>query len=227
MTFTKSEKQFALVFTLIVLLELICIQIESFSKWHYVTKPLIVLSLIVYFLRQGKTLENSIRNFMVFALSFSLAGDILLMFVDQNPVFFTLGLVAFLLAHVMYIITFLKQKNISRRPLAFIIILLVYASGLFYLLKDGLGPMLILVVIYILVILTMATTAYLRKGSVISQNYYMVFYGAILFMVSDSLLALNMFYRPYPLANIGIMVTYALAQFCIVIGILKVVDYKL
>lgn len=161
---------------------------------------------------------------MLLALTFSLVGDILLMFVDQNPVFFMLGLFAFLIAHIMFIITFLKQKNTSRQPLAFIAILLIYASGLFYLLKDGLGAMLIPVAIYMLVILTMSTSAYLRKGSVISQNYYMVFYGAILFMVSDSLLAFNMFYKPFPLANIGIMVTYALAQFFIVIGILKVVD---
>jgi uncharacterized membrane protein YhhN len=132
-----------------------------------------------------------------------------------------LGLVAFLLAHVMYIITFLKQKNTLQQPFTFIAILLVYASGLFYLLKGGLGAMLIPVVIYMLAILTMATTAYLRKGTVTHLSYTMVFIGAVLFMVSDSLLALNMFYKPFPFANIGIMLTYALAQFFIVIGILK------
>jgi uncharacterized membrane protein YhhN len=221
MTFTKFEKQFAFIFTLIFLMELICIQIENLFKWHYVTKPLIVLSLIIFFFIQSKTLQKSFRKLILLALIFSLVGDILLMFADLNPVFFMLGLVAFLLAHVMYIITFLKQKNTLQQPFTFIAILLVYASGLFYLLKGGLGAMLIPVVIYMLAILTMAATAYLRKGTVTHLSYTMVFIGAVLFMVSDSLLALNMFYKPFPFANIGIMLTYALAQFFIVIGILK------
>jgi len=48
-----------------------------------------------------------------------------------------------------------------------------------------------------------------------------VFIGAILFMFSDSILALNKFLQPIPLSSILIMLSYAFAQFCIVIGILK------
>lgn len=218
---TKTEKQFALVFILILALELICNPLESLSQWHYVTKPLIVLSLIFFFLSQSKTLQKGIKIFTLLALIFSLAGDILLMFDDHNPNFFMFGLIAFLLAHVMYIIVYLKHRNKSRHSLPFIVILLLYASGLFYLLNDGLGVMLIPVVVYMVVILTMATTAYLRKGRVSNLNYYFVFLGAILFLISDSLLSVNMFYKPILFANILIMVTYALAQFFIVLGILK------
>lgn len=221
MTLTKPEKQFALVFTLIVLLELICIQIESFSKWRYVTKPMIILSLIIFFFIQSKTLKKSFRKLMLLALAFSLAGDILLLFVDQNPNFFMFGLVAFLIAHIMYIMVYTKHLNKTRRPFLFIMILLIYAIGLFYLLKDGLGNMLIPVVVYMVIILTMTTTAYLRKGKVSIQNYNIVLLGAVLFLISDSLLALNMFYKPIPFANFMIMLTYALAQFFIVFGILN------
>lgn len=221
MMLTKPEKQFALIFSLILVLELICNQFESLSQWHYLTKPLIVISLIVFFFLQSKTLQKSIRKFMVLALLFSLAGDILLMFDDQNPMFFMFGLIAFLIAHIMYIIVYMKHRNTSRQPFLFIMMLLVYAAGLFYLLKDGLGVMLIPVVVYMIVILTMATTAYLRKGNVPIQNYNLVFLGAVLFLVSDSLLSLNMFYKTIPFANILIMLTYGLAQFFIVLGILK------
>lgn len=158
---------------------------------------------------------------MVLALLFSLAGDILLMFDDQNPMFFLFGLIAFLIAHIMYIIVFLKHRNKSKQPFLFITILLIYAVGLFYLLKSGLGAMLLPVVFYMIVILTMATTAFLRKGNVPFQNYNLVFLGAVLFLVSDSLLSLNMFYKPIPFANILIMLTYGFAQFFIVLGILK------
>lgn len=158
---------------------------------------------------------------MVLALLFSLAGDILLMFDDQNPMFFLFGLIAFLIAHIMYIIVFIKHRNKSKQPFLFITILLIYAVGLFYLLKSGLEAMLLPVVFYMIVILTMATTAFLRKGNVPFQNYNLVFLGAVLFLVSDSLLSLNMFYKPIPFANILIMLTYGFAQFFIVLGILK------
>jgi len=218
---TTLEKQFALIFSLILLIELICNQIESLTQWHYVTKPILVISLIVYFFLQSKTLQKPIKNFMVLALLFSLAGDIFLMFDDQNPMFFMFGLIAFLIAHIMYIKVYMKHRNKSRQPFPIIMLLLIYAIGLFYMLKDGLGAMLLPVVFYMIVILTMATTAYIRKGNVPIQNYNMVFIGAILFLISDSLLSLNLFYKPFPLANFSIMLTYGFAQFLIVLGILK------
>jgi uncharacterized membrane protein YhhN len=81
--------------------------------------------------------------------------------------------------------------------------------------------MLIPVVIYMFVILTMVVTAFLRKGRVSIKNYKWVFIGAILFLISDSLLSVNMFFIPILFANILIMVTYSLAQYFIVLGILK------
>ena len=218
---TKTEKSFTLNFTLIVFLELITNQFESLSQWHYAFKPMIVVSLIVYFLMQSKAIEKMMKYLMIMALICSVAGDVFLMFDDQNPNYFIFGLIAFLLAHVMYILVYLKHRNRNRKSLPFILFLIIYASGLFYLIKEGLGSMLIPVIIYMFVILTMATTAFLRKGSVSIQNYNWVFLGAILFLISDSLLSVNMFYKPIEFANILIMVTYAFAQYFIVLGILK------
>ena len=218
---TKPEKQFALVFSCIVILELVSNYNVALSKLHFAVKPMIVLSLVGFVYWQSKTLQSSRRSLLLLALICSLLGDILLMFNAQNPQFFIFGLIAFLVAHIMYILLFVKDRNSSKNILPFVIILLIYASALFYLLKNGLGNMLIPVIIYMLVILTMATTAILRKDNVSKQSYFLVFMGALLFMLSDSLLALNMFYKPIPLANFAIMITYALAQFLIVIGILK------
>ena len=95
------------------------------------------------------------------------------------------------------------------------------SASLFYFLKDGLGVMLLPVVIYMLVILSMSTSAYLRKDKANILSYGLVFLGAIFFMISDSILALNKFYETIQLANILIMTTYALAQYLIVLGILK------
>ena len=116
---------------------------------------------------------------------------------------------------------FLRHRN-PKQSIGFIaLLLIIYASGLFYLLKDGLGEMLIPVVVYMVVILTMAVTAFLRKAKVSPLSYNLVLIGAICFMLSDSILALNKFYQPIPWSNVSIMITYALAQYLIVIGILK------
>lgn len=218
---TNTEKKFSILYFIIVLFELLTGSTESLQHAHYIAKPALVISLIFLFVSTSKTILKSIKRLTIVALSFALLGDILLMFVWQSPHFFTFGLVAFLIAHVLYVLVFLKHRNQQKSSLGFITILLVYAVILFYLLKDGLGEMLIPVLVYMLVILSMATTAFLRKNKVNTLSYNLVFLGALFFMISDSLLAINKFYRPIPLSNISIMVTYALAQYLIVIGILK------
>ena len=222
MELTNTEKQFSILFFVIVLFELITGSTETLQIAHYIAKPAIVVSLMFLFIKTSEGISKSIKRITILALGFSVLGDILLMFVDQSPHFFTVGLVAFLLAHIMYIVVFLKHRNKQKSIVGFVILLLVYASGLFYLLKDGLGDMLIPVIVYMIVILSMATTAFIRKGIVNQMSYNLVFVGAIFFMISDSILALNKFYQPIPFSNISIMLTYALAQFLIVIGISKI-----
>ena len=219
---TNTEKQFSILFFVIILFELITGNTETLQNVHYIAKPAIVISLLFLFTQTSHVLSKSLRQLTTIALTFSLIGDILLMFVDQSAYFFTIGLITFLIAHVMYIMIFLKHRNKKKSPLAFMALLLIYAFGLFYILKDGLGVMLIPVVIYMLVILSMTTTAFLRKGKANSLSYKLVLVGALCFMASDSILALNKFYQPVPLSNISIMATYALAQFLIVLGVLKI-----
>lgn len=219
---TKTEKQFSILFFIIVLIELLSASTNTLQYVHFIAKPAIVISLIVVFLKTSQLLSKSIKNLTLLALIFSLLGDVLLMFVDTSAHFFTLGLVAFLIAHIMYVLLFLKHRNKTKSPFGFVALLLIYAASLFNFLKDGLGDMLIPVALYILVILAMATSAYLRKNKVNILSYGLVFLGALCFMVSDSILALNKFYEPIPWSNISIMTTYALAQYLIVLGILKI-----
>jgi len=221
MTLSKTEKSFTLLFFIIVIAELICGSIESLSQLHYITKPLILVALIIFFGKRSKRLDQKAKTIMFLALMFSLLGDVLLMFVDLHANFFMGGLVAFLLAHIMYIIIFLKQHNQHKIKSLFLSVVLVYAMGLLYVLYDGLGDMLIPVIIYMTAILIMVVSASMRKGNVVKISYNLVFMGALFFMISDSILALNKFYQPIPYSNILIMTTYALAQYLIVLGVLK------
>lgn len=218
---SKAIKRFSILFLIIVIGELISGQKDSLSYLHYGFKPAIVLSLLLFFWYQSTHLKQRLRYLIVLALLFSVIGDLLLMFTDHGPNYFLFGLVSFLTAHIMYVLTFLGHRNKKMNPLGFLLILGIYASGLFYILMESLNEMLIPVAMYMLVILSMSTAAYLRNGVVSKSSYLFVLIGALLFLISDSILALNKFYRPQIYANISIMVTYALAQYFIVIGMLK------
>ena len=217
----KAVILFLIIYTLILIFELIFDNTESLKSCHYITKPLLVFSLIIFFLKQNLHQDTKTKQLVLSALIFSLLGDILLMFTETNSLFFIGGLLAFLTAHVMYILIFLKKRNNTKKALPFMLLLLVYAIGLFYFLKDGLGDLFIPVIIYMFVILMMVNTAFLRQGNVPKNSYILVFLGALFFITSDSLLALNKFYHPLPLANVWIMTTYAFAQLFIVLGLKK------
>lgn len=218
---SKTEKRFTLFFLIIVIAELVCLSFKSLATYHYFTKPLILLSLIFFFLKYCNHLDARTKWLTFLALTFSLFGDVLLMFDNISVNFFISGLVAFLIAHIMYFLVFLKYKNSSKNIFYFTIFLLIYATTLFYFLKDGVGDLLLPVVVYMLAILLMAITAFYRKGSVPKNSFILVFLGALFFITSDSLLALNKFYKPFPFSGVSIMFTYSIAQLFIVFGIKK------
>lgn len=216
---TKVEKTFTILFCLLLFTELYTA--TEHETWHFIAKPALLISLILFYWKQSRTIPSKIRSITLGALVFSLFGDVFLMFVNESALFFTAGLGSFLLAHILYILVFLKAKNSTKKPWLFTGVLLVYGACLFWLLQDNLGEMLLPVFFYMLVILTMATTAYLREGKVPKISFVFVLIGAILFLISDSLLAVNKFYTPLAYSNISIMFIYAFAQLFIVFGLLK------
>lgn len=218
---TKAENRFTILFMLLIVTELICGSVESLSQWHYFTKPSLLTALIFYFFLQSKALNLKIRAMTLLALFFSLMGDIFLMFVNLSSNYFMFGLLSFFLAHLFYCLVFLRNRDPKSKPIGLIIVLSFYAFGLFYLLKDHLGDLQIPVIFYILIILMMVITAFLRRKKVSQKSFIFVFIGAILFVISDSILALNKFYTPLQFSSISIMLTYGLAQFFIVKGLLK------
>jgi len=166
------------------------------------------------------------KKLLLTALTFSWIGDVILLFADKGEIYFILGLVAFLVSHVFYIVLFSKQsisKTINNKISfgAGTSLILLYFFGMITTLGPQLGPLTVPVVIYAVVISTMLF--YALKGS-FQWNaipYQSVLIGAIFFISSDSILAFNKFDQPIPQASFLIMITYLAAQFCIVWGILK------
>ena len=185
-----------------------------------ITKPLIIPVLAGYFLSQISTVTSSLKKWIIAALFFSWAGDVLLMFVSKNELFFLLGLASFLIAHIFYIVFFHHvrvRENIKSNPWLLVIVVIYYAALISWL-SPFLGEMKLPVRIYgiIISIMFMLAMHMLSIKNKIAGSWMM--WGALLFVISDSTLAINKFYQPFDAANVIIMFTYGLAQLFIVKG---------
>lgn len=183
-----------------------------------------MMMLIGYYLSDGSTRNNS----FVRAMFFCLAGDILLLAQGKDEIFFILGLLAFLVGHVLYILAYrqLQWKDRSgelmgtqKMRYAFPVILV--GTGLLVVLIPGLAHLVVPVIAYSIVLMLMVITAIFRYGRTSPGSFVLVLIGAIFFMTSDSLLAVNKFYAPFDFAAPLIMLTYCLAQYLIVEGVLR------
>jgi len=76
------------------------------------------------------------------------------------------------------------------------------------------------VLLYAILLTTMVLVSIFRDGKTTSQSFWLVFIGALLFMISDSLIAINKFINPLPWSGVQIMLTYLTAQALIVHGLI-------
>ncbi|WP_296700906.1 lysoplasmalogenase [Algoriphagus sp.] len=198
--------------------------LEFNSELRFYSKPLILLGLILYFYRITKPIASTLLTKAILgALIFSWIGDILLLWPDL----FVYGLGAFLMAHVCYIIAFkVAQKNPGEignvnfiKTFFFNLPFYIIAAFVYYLIQSNLGVLKIPVIIYVITIVSMVTTARERFGKSNPASFWQVMIGATLFFLSDGILAINRFYREFPEAGILIMGTYAIGQLLIVMGI--------
>lgn len=195
---------------------------------HFVCKPALLPLLGLYYITTIREQQSTLSIAVVLAIAFSWAGDVLLMFQQKGELFFMLGLVSFLSAHVFYIFAYRQHqsgddsktlKGLQKVRFGFPI--LFAGFGLLSILYNHLGPLKIPVIVYAGVLTAMALVALFRFGKTTTSSFSMVFAGAILFMMSDSLLAINKFLEPLPFEGFWIMITYIGAQYFIVRGLLK------
>lgn len=147
-------------------------------------------------------------------LIFGSAGDLLLDLVSLWPTSFLIGLVAFLAGHVCYCAAFFQQP---RRFPAVALPLLLAPIGLVYILWPHLpADMRIPVIAYASVIATMAVLAVSLRtdaaAGVTTAAARNAALGALVFVISDSILAIDRFRSPLPLGKLCVMLTYYAAQ---------------
>ncbi|PIF59464.1 lysoplasmalogenase [Flavobacterium sp. 2] len=190
---------------------------------NFFLKPILIPILIfgVYFYQNFPT-----KNILLTALLFSWIGDVILLFSDISEIYFILGLVSFLISHIVYCILFNRQtkRNLKKNSIAIgigTILIACYLIGMLSVLLPSLGDLKIPVIVYASVISIMLLFAYNGLLSWNEPGNKLVFSGAVVFVISDSILAINKFYNPIEKSSFFIMLTYLVAQYLIVIGILK------
>lgn len=212
-------------FALVALSNLLA-QIRPLETVNEISKILLMPSLALLFIFSGGKRLGALFYPVLAALFFSWLGDVFLLYQNEKSVFFIFGLLAFLLTHVLYIYLFRRCRHaaVAEVPRTFLysrIVFLVFAGSFLYtLLFSRLGDMKLPVALYTAVIIAMAITAVLRKERSSGKSFLLVYGGALLFVLSDSLLAIDRFHSPVQLGGLLIMGSYILAQYLIVSGLI-------
>ncbi len=192
---------------------------------EYLTKPLLMplLGIYCWYTLPASVIAKGMPKLklVISALIFSWLGDVALLFTRLNPDFFLLGLAFFLCAHLIYIVLFRKASSAMQFRLWYTFPFAVYAAVLYFLLLPNLDVILkVAVFVYAAVLMLMGVFAAARNTpNLYMESYMRVLIGAIVFMVSDSCIAINTFLHPFPSAEFIIMLTYVLAQYWIITGI--------
>lgn len=194
------------------------------TEWLILSsKPLLLTVLSLWFYREARPLDSRFSKMLLAGLVCSIGGDTLLMLVEHGPqraYFFLLGLGSFLIAQVCYAIAFwtypgAADGDVRRRPLRALPFVL-YLVGIVGMLWDGIpAGMKVPVVVYAATIVSMAIGAFNLRGLHGRDVFLGLMAGVLLFVLSDSLIAVNKFGQPVPYARLLIMGTYLLGQYLI------------
>ena len=226
---TIPSRAFLILFSLSTILEIVGEMLPN-KLLVYGCKPLIMILLMGWTVSQR---PNWQRNYPVrwlfVGMVFALLGDVFLMIREVDM--FGPGLGSFLLMQVCYISAFRQEiragkQRLSERRIALTLLPFVAYAGGFLLYLDapfhrtpgtqGLWPP---VIFYVVCLCSMAIMAALRSNTGPMNHHQRVLLGAVLFVLSDSAIALNKFALPVAGASLVIMATYAAAQYLIVTGV--------
>ncbi len=221
-----KKKYSILLFAAILIADLVAVQLHH-KMAEFIFKPLIIIWLMAYFILQLRTVQSSLKKWIIAALFFSWIGDVLLMWKNDHSLFFLLGLSSFLVAHIFYILFFhfIKRKENVKSRWYFVLIVGLYYVIIKNLLSPYLGDMKLPVSIYAVFISFMVMLSLhmpLIKNRIAG---FLMMTGALLFFISDSLLAISKFYQSFEMAGVFVMITYGSGQLFIAEGAIRYISF--
>jgi uncharacterized membrane protein YhhN len=179
-------------------------------RWQvYLCKPATTLSILALAL-WATPQDAGYRGLVVAGLACSLAGDVFLMLPSDR---FREGLASFLAAHLFYVAAF-SRADAGLAPLA-LLASAIYGCAVLAWLSPNLGRMKLPAATYMLAIAAMAWRAAAPWSALRSDWALLALLGAVLFVASDSLLAVDRFRGRFAGAQALILGTYYPAQWLI------------
>jgi uncharacterized membrane protein YhhN len=182
---------------------------------NFAFKPLATLCVIAW-AAAGRSDDGVVKRWIVVGLVFSLAGDVALLWPVQG---FLVGLVAFLLGHLSYLVALTRRVKFLASPPAFGVWALVAASvlaGLWAGVPPDLRAPVLVYVCALGAMAAQATSVWLaRRGQPDAARWRLVAIGGALFVLSDAILATDKFVGGIPLPTLWNLTIYWLGQWFI------------
>ena len=189
---------------------------EQEIRWLlFLFKPMTTILIILLAYRSAPDVLSPYAYWIMAGLLFGLFGDVFLMFPDRM---FRLGLVSFLIGHIFYILAFTSGIGFGfSLQILLPIVLFGTTVSVFLLphLKSMTGP----VLLYIIVICLMALQSWSRWQEIGGGRMLVAAVGASFFLISDAILALNRFRKPFKRAHTMSLSTYYIAQWLIAVSV--------
>ncbi len=178
-------------------------------RYVYIFKPL-TMGLICLIAILGQASLPFYKYMIIVGLISSMAGDVFLMLPSDR---FVAGVIAFLIAHLFYIVAFASE--ISALIWWPLIPIVTYGIVIYTILAPYLGKLQLPVLIYVAAILIMTWLAWERWSQTGQSGMLLASVGAVLFVISDTILAINRFRGAFKPARALNLTTYFAAQWLI------------
>jgi len=187
-------------------------------KWlRTSTKPLLMPVLLAACLCSG-----AVSGFVIVALAFATIGDVLLIGSAKGGRLM-LGAGSFFFGHLAYVCALAPGIRLTAADWWTLLMALLYV-GIGYLLyrvvRQNLGPLRVLAVVYMVALEGMSLIALLRYATMGSWPALMVFVGSLIFVASDFFMFIDEFHHKLTRGGFAIMLTYCLAQGLMVSGLI-------
>lgn len=218
------QKMTAPIYVIVLLIHCFLLWVEQLEIAR-ITKILLMPLLLLYLsaaLAPSLNKPKLSKGLIAAAFLASWGGDIFLLY--EGNLFFIAGMLCFMITHFCYILIFINIQpfKISQAVLPLIggMVVLVIGAIILNHLAPKLGDLFVPIVVYMIIIATMFTSALLISCNANTKHFGINYFvpGAALFVLSDSVLSLNIFAYKNVFLGVIVMLTYGFAQFLLAKG---------
>lgn len=214
----KNLTQFTFIYFLVLAIDIL-VKLYGPIEYRYFSKPFLIPLLLLYYYHNKETHNKRGQLWVFLALTSFLIGDILIIN-HLNQVSLAASLLFFTLGKLFFSLKFIHKEDFNVvRLIPFSILLFAYIFLLVGFVYQDLNVFFSAAIISFFFTLVIFQFAFLRKGVYSSRSYYYVFFGVLLFLVSESIMAIKTFKQNIPYQDFLIMLAYGSSIYLITTGI--------